>query len=255
VWDNDVLGTPAAQRDFFRFCSVRRISTLFLHAPADHLRERAPEFRAFLATAHRERVRVEALDGAPGWAFDGAKPRRFVEAVLTFNRESERPEERFDGIHLDVEPYDSPQWHESEPTVIAHYLAMLAEVQQQAAGLPLAADVPPWFANVETPDGTVLSAMLAHVEGIGLMAYARQMKAIVKQGRPAVETARRRGKQVWVGISVQPQSSDMDAKRPVRPQVEAVIKKAERAFRHTAGFAGVAIHDYEQLRELYDRER
>jgi hypothetical protein len=254
VWDNWVVETPEKQQDFLRFCRARRIDTVFLHAPADHLRERAANFHSLLAAAHRQKMRVEALDGRPEWAFERARAEAHVAAVLAFNLATGRPGERFDGIHLDVEPYDMPQWKAARQSAAAQYLEMLDVVRTEAGGLPLSADVPPWFGEVEIPEGTVLSGTIARVSTVALMAYTDQIKGLRREGRPAVEFAQHEKKQVWIGISAQLRDSDMDLKRPVREQVEAVIKRAEHTFRGAPGLAGVAVHDYEHLRALYDKE-
>jgi hypothetical protein len=251
VWNNWIVETPEKQQDFLRFCHARRIDTIFIHAPADHLRERAAHFRSFLAAAHQRQMRVEALDGASDWAFTPAKPQEFLAAVLAFNRDSP-PEERFDGVHLDVEPYDSPEWKASAGAAAAQYLEMLDRARQQVEDFPIAADVPPWFGEVEVPEGTLLSAAITRLNAVAVMAYTEQVKGLAVQARPAVEFAAGQQKQVWIGISAQLQDSDMDPDRPARPQVEAVIKAGERAFRNAPGLAGVAVHDYEHFRELYE---
>lgn len=258
VWNNWVVETPAKHKDFLRFCRARGIGTVFLHAPAEHLGERAATFRAFLAAGHKQGLRVEALDGAPDWAFEPAKPEAFIAAVLAFNDAGVDAGERFDGIHLDVEPYDSPQWKESADETVIQYLIMLEGARASAGALPIAADVPPWFAEIDTPEGPLLGAVIARVNAVALMAYAHQTKQLAAQTRPAVELAQRAHLRVWIGISAQLKDSDMNPNRPVRPQLEALVKITERAFRHGhafGGFAGVAIHDYENLRGLYDPER
>lgn len=258
VWNNWVVETPAQHKDFLRFCRARGIGTVFLHAPADHLGERAANFRAFLAAAHKQGLRVEALDGASDWAFEPAKPEAFIAAVIAFNGAGADAGERFDGLHLDVEPYDSPQWKESADEVVVQYLTMIEAARTSAGALPLAADVPPWFAEIDTPEGPLLGAVIARVNAVALMAYTHQAKRLAVQTRPAVELAQRAHMRVWIGISAQLKDSDMDPNRPVRPQLEALVKTTERAFRHGhafGGFAGVAIHDYENLRGLYDPQR
>jgi hypothetical protein len=254
VWNNWVVEKPEQYKDFLRFCRARGIGTLFLHAPADHLAERAPNFHAFLAAAHKQKMRVEALDGASDWAFEAAKPEGFIAGVLAFNGASELEGERFDGVHLDVEPYDTAQWKESADDAEMQYLTMLDAARAKAGGLPVTADVPPWFNEVDTPEGPLLNAVIARVDAIGLMAYTHQVKGLAAESRDAIAFAQRQHMRVWVGISAQLMDSDMDPARPVRPQVEAVVRAAERAFRHGhnfGGFRGVAIHDYEHLRDLY----
>src|SRR3954469_21770414 len=101
VWNNSITQSATKRDDLLRFCAQRKIGVLFLYAPMDHLQERPEEFHAFLAAAHREKMRVEALAGAPRWAFERENAERFVTAVQVFNSSAKSAEESFDGIHLD----------------------------------------------------------------------------------------------------------------------------------------------------------
>jgi hypothetical protein len=249
VWDNEAITTPEQRAALLDFCAARQIDAVFLHAPAAHLRDRADEFRAFLRAAHARGVRVEALGGASDWARDRGKPRKFVATLLDFQRAG-APEERFDALHLDVEPYSTPEWEASREQAAEDWLALFDEVRAAAGGLPLAADIPPWLGRVQTAGGDLLSGIIARVDEVGLMAYSQQRKKkqLVAACRPAMEAAARHGRSVWVGISVQP---DYLISRKPRSEAERLIKDAERAVRNLPALQGVAVHDYEHLRALY----
>lgn len=253
VWDNSVTEEPAERDDLLRFCRERRIDTLFLHAPMDHLQDRPDEFHAFLAAAHEQKMRVEALDGAPRWPFERAAAEGFVTAVRVFNSFAKTPAERFDGIHVDAEPYDTPEWKADEQRAAAQYIELLDALRSQKGDLPLAADVPPWFGTFTLPEGTLLSAVIERVDEVALMSYTNQVKGLAAEVRPALDFAAQRGKRVWIGVSAQLYDSDMDPGRPVRPQVERILKTAEHRFRGARALRGVALHDFEHLRALYDK--
>lgn len=253
VWDNSVT-EKAKQAELLRFCRDRRIDTLFLHAPPEHLQERAAEFRSLLAAAHKQGVRIEALDGAATWAHEPAKAEEFVTAVRAFN-DAGGPAEKFDGVQLDVEPYDTPEWKESPAKVAGELLAMLDAVRAAAGGMRLALAVPPWYGEIDLPDGSLLAETILRTDEIALMAYTDQTKGLAAECTPALEFAAQHQKQVWVGISAQFYDTDMDSSRPARPQVERLIKSAERMFAGQRALRGIAIHDYEHWRTAYSRKR
>lgn len=255
VWNNSVTESAEQRSRFLRFCRERRIDTLFLHAPMDHLQDRAEEFHAFLAAAHKEKMRVEALDGAPRWPFERQAAERFMTAVQVFNSFAKTAAERFDGVHVDAEPYDTAEWKASPERAAEQYLELLDALRAQKGELPLTVDVPPWFGEFAAGDGTLLSSVIDRADAVALMSYTNQVKGLGAEVRPALEYAGARGKRVWAGVSAQLYDSDMDAKRPVRRQVERVIKAAERQFRGARGLRGVAIHDLEHFRMLYDGKR
>ena len=253
VWDNSIVDSAAQRDDFLRFCRERKIDTLFLHAPMDHLQDRAADFHAFLAAAHKEKMRVEALDGDARWAFERAPAGNFVTAVQVFNSFAKTPAERFDGIHLDVEPYDTPEWKADDVRAATQYLELLDVLRSQKGELPLTADVPPWFGEFQVGEERLLAGVIARVDAVGIMAYTSQTKGLQADCRPAIEFAGAHGKRAWCGISAQLFDTDMTAARPLRPQVEAVLKTGEKTFRGQPGFRGIAIHDYAHLRALYPK--
>lgn len=66
------------------------------------------KLRAFLKRAHAQGVAVEYLDGQAIWVANdqnAAAPRQICKDVVAFNRAASDPAERFDGIHLDIEPH------------------------------------------------------------------------------------------------------------------------------------------------------
>lgn len=130
VWDTKpLLLNPVARQELFDFCDQENINQLWLQilyafkpniSVADvptlvaegkplelecilHFRD---EFRHFIRSAHERGITVHVLDGYPEFAqkIYHAMPLGIVDAVIKFNKNSE-PQERFDGIHFDNEPY------------------------------------------------------------------------------------------------------------------------------------------------------
>jgi hypothetical protein len=252
VWDNDVLEAPASRAELLRFCAQRRIDVIFLHTSAGALTDRGEQFRAFLAAAHARQMQVEALGGAPEWTQHRAELEGFVAAVVAFNQAA-APEERFDGIHLDVEPYSTPEWDSSRETTVQQWLTMFDQARSGAAGLPVAADVPTWFSNVNVGDDDLLSALLSRVDGVTLMAYGSQHRkeSLAAACRRAQTVATATGKHIWVGVSVQSRYLARASQR----SAERLIKHSEQALGDAPAVNGVAIHDYAHLRALYPNAR
>lgn len=255
AWNNAIVDSAEKRDEFLSFCRQRRINVVFLYAGAKDLRARAPRFRAFLAAAHRKKMRVDALDGDPSWGLRAHRggAEEFFAALREFQQAGAPPAERFDGVHLDVESYDRPEWKAAETQAAEEYLEFLEWARAQAGGLRMAADVPPWFGHVQVAQGRLLGAVIERVDEVGLMAYSEQVKGQMALARPALEYAAQQRKGVWVGVSAQLYDSDMDPRQPLREQVERVVKASERRLKRYASFRGVAIHDLEHFLALYGK--
>lgn len=113
--------------------------------------------RGFLKRAHDLDLKVHALDGYPEFALRKyhAVPLAVVDEVVRFNSQS-TPEERFDGLHLDNEPYLILGWqdpHQREQ-ILRDFLNLNVECQRRAkdAGIEYGIDIPFWW-NAFNPDG------------------------------------------------------------------------------------------------------
>jgi hypothetical protein len=112
--------------------------------------DRAADWKAFVAEAHRRDMKLHALDGDPHYA-----PRdqhraalSIVTAVVAYNAAA-APNERFDGVHFDVEPHVLLDWRvrQLRERLLEDYLELNARAAAVAhdAGLAYGVDVPFWW--------------------------------------------------------------------------------------------------------------
>ncbi len=163
MWDwNTVPHISDASRmtDFLDFCKRENIKTLWMQVSLENsaLRNKA-EWKSFIAAAHRVGVRVEALDGSPEYAVKQHHniPLALVDAVIAYNGES-RPEERFDGIHLDNEPYLLIGWRDwtIREQILREYLELNQEAQRrvrQHSPMVYGVDIPFWWQHRDQQTG------------------------------------------------------------------------------------------------------
>lgn len=86
-----------------RFENVRTASFDPINTPGDQ-----QNLRDFLARAHAQGVAVEYLDGQAIWVASDANaqaPKDICSDVIAFNLSSTDAAQKFDGIHLDIEPH------------------------------------------------------------------------------------------------------------------------------------------------------
>ncbi|HEY6290498.1 MAG TPA: hypothetical protein VI455_02925 [Terriglobia bacterium] len=171
VWDAPpLLGNTAKADEFFTFCDRNRIADIYLAPSYLTAQSESPpgrslfridvpeQHRAFLARAHQRGLRVEALLGDPEWAaeknHEGAMAA--VEAVLDFNRQAPSAA-RFDGVHLDIEPYVLVGFVDLEyrKQLLGEFLELISRCAARVrteAGTTLTCDVPWWFYPLKSPD-------------------------------------------------------------------------------------------------------
>lgn len=238
-----LLQDPSMQEDFFRFCRRERIRSVWLQLPTRIVRSpgtgekgRQPPgdealveilhpagLRSFLASAHRKGIRVEALDGAPEYSV--RKNHRvslaIVDAVISFNRAS-KPEERFDGVHFDNEPYLLLGWHipEVRKTILTEFLELNFECQKRIrarSDMVYGIDIPFWFQSIDPETGNVIAPvsfrgvekaasfhLIDMLDSVGVMNYrnvADGADGMLAHGLELLEYAKKSGKaKVYLGV-------------------------------------------------------
>jgi hypothetical protein len=232
AWNTKPLFDPEEPQEadrFLAFCAAQNISIVYLAAEFDRptdtaapvFRLRRPEgYRAFLKRAHKQGLRVEALAGTPEWALraNHAEALAAIDAILEFNQGSSA-EERFQGIHFDVEPYSLVGY--SDPDFRAEILLGLVEKAEKcrdrahAAGLTFSCDLPSWFfapgglernslmVNFKGQEKTAGEHLTDLVDSVTIMDYTNQADGaggIIARALPALAYAASCGKKIVVGV-------------------------------------------------------
>ncbi|WP_219507345.1 Ig-like domain-containing protein [Nonomuraea ceibae] len=257
-------------------------STIYLgvdvHAGRDVIEDARPRLRDFVAWAHRRGMRVHAtVAGGTRPPYLGALPRyrdravREMERVLNYNLSS-APEQRFDGINVDIEPYILPWFASAKPEPQIQWLdtlrAMIA--RRDASGQPLlfGPAVPRWLdvsaCCTAVPYGGVTRPLSEHVQDlsdyIAIMDYrdtADGSAGIIAQAAGELAYAERIGKPLSVVVGVETldiatsgDPSSITFREEGRDALEAELAKVYTAFSASPAFAGVALHHYDSYREL-----
>ena len=228
LWDPaPLLEDAAARSGFFLFCRTRGITVVWMQIELagqgpDAQLAHAGEWRALLTEAHRAGLRIHALDGSPQYALraNHAIMLGLAGAVIGFNTAG-RAEQRFDGIHLDNEPYLLLAWRDRSrrEQVLQEFLELNAALQARAraAGLEYGIDIPFWWQAIDdaprAPIGVVTfrgirKAASYHcldlVDNVGIMDYrntAQGPDGLIAHAAPLLEYADRvRHATLYVGV-------------------------------------------------------
>ncbi len=73
-------------------------------------------YRNFNRNASERGIRVHLLDGDPSWVEpqSAAEITRMTGWLLEYNRASRPAERFFSGLHVDIEPYNTPNWNSAD---------------------------------------------------------------------------------------------------------------------------------------------
>lgn len=230
VWNSEKLLDAATATKFVDFCVQHGIQEVYFSLDLDrnseagqpHFELRNPEgYRKFLETAHAKGLKIDGLAGSPEWAARESHPIALaaMQAVLEFNRTSP-PGARFDGFHLDVEPYLLPGYLDPiyRSQLLEDFVQLIAECAERATSVPhfrVGCDVPAWFYpatalgdpslevtynGIKKPEGEQLTDLLDSVTIMDYRNEADGSGGIIAGASPALDYAAKQGKRIVVGL-------------------------------------------------------
>jgi hypothetical protein len=146
VWkSSSVLQEPSAVQALDEFCRSSAINEIYISVPSQYSALEGLHLAQLITQLHASGVRVEALLSSTNADEPGAPRTKLldhVQSILQFNRQ--HPAQRFDGVHLDIEPQQRPENKgpgnlEFLPGLVQAYRAV--RVLTDRAGLTLNADI------------------------------------------------------------------------------------------------------------------
>lgn len=255
-----VLSDRDAWPEFFAFCTAPHgrpeagLSTIYLEPP----REAAAETRrAFVAAAHQRGLRVEWLWGDGDWQaghLEGAKSacQRLLEELSTAPAE-----ERFDGVHLDLE--NKGRWSQRAFRELLTFLRQRLDAYNRGAARPmtLAADLGFHWAEAGGDGAPQYPDALLRCDYVVCMAYRDTAGAQASCAVPQALAARKADKPFFVGAETMhlPDEDFVTYYQEGWEFMEGELAKLPGLLtQHGGRLDGIAIHHYDSYRAL-PRER
>lgn len=254
VWNPWLLRT--SPDDLLHFAASNRVTTLYVQIDAEM---DAADYASFIRRASAQHVRVYALDGSPGWALDRSLPQAFVD-WLTRYQSSAASNEKFAGIHIDVEPYLLPEWNSGRNDLLIAWKKSIEVLLTGAGrlGLPAEADMPFWFDEHAMPGekGTLSAWMIDRFDGVTIMAYRDSGEQIAEISKNELAEAEKLGKTLRIAVETNPSAETprVTFYEEGSSFLKRQLETARKIFGDSPTFAGFAVHDYEGWKNMQSQK-
>lgn len=251
IWDARTIITD--REDILDFSERQGVNHLYVYVDRS---EAAPkDYALFIKEASKRRMKVEALAGDPtwGWKRNREHLQEFIEWVASYNTNVQQ-EERFSGIHLDIEPYLLPEWG-TDPYLVEEWLSNM-EFAAAFAGkygeLNVSVDVPFWIHEIDVPGYEDFHAgawMLKRFDTVVLMDYrdtAAGDDGIVANALEMVKAASAMNQSIIVAVETAPSGEDPKTTffEEGNRKMEQELASARSRLRSFQGFRGTAVHGF-----------
>ena len=207
-------------------------------------------YEAFIQKASDNNIRVHALDGGPAWISDATEVSNFFTWVSN-NQAGASASEKFQSIHLDVEPNAADTWNTDRANVVDQFQTFVTSAVEQShnLGMEIAFDLPTWFDTVTYTNsrgtGVLYDWMLTTgLDEIALMAFrdigvgvvADETEGIYDVSKYELDKAQALGIKVSLGVETQDLASE--------PQWLTFHQEGEAYMYQQLGFAKTAVSGY-----------
>lgn len=214
------------------------------------------QYRTFIREATQNGIQVHALDGGSEWVL--AENRHHLTDLISWVKQynlSSAINERFTGIHLDVEPYVLPDWSKNQDAIVKAWVdsvkMFITQARTADSTLKLGSDIPAWLDYISIPNngGKLSTFMISQYDHVTLMAYrdfARGANGVIEIVQSEITQANQLGKKVIVGVNVitDPEGDMVTFAEEGTAFMETQISQFYSALKVNASFAGHAVHDY-----------
>ena len=273
TWEREsyaMVGSPAAADEALRFLQGKRVTTIYLYADAyrgrNLIAQRPELYRRFIQRAHGEGFKVYALLGSAYLRTEEyVLPQRRAAALATMQRvlsynAGSRPDARFDGVNLDIEPHILAQWKTQKMELLRQFLdlgqAFMTLKRASGQTLSIGPAIPFWLDGIELEWNGVTRPVSEHVidlyDYVALMDYRHRVDGsdgIIAHAANEMVYAAKKRKRVVIGLEVTPNElSKVTFNHLTEIDLERAVAQTERAYRDSPAFAGFALHHYRGYR-------
>lgn len=204
LWNTEIIKTRSDE--IISFLKESGINEVYLQVNSDVSKR---HYRNFIEKSSENGIEIYALDGAPNWILEENqyKVDEFFDWVNNYNNTSSS-NQKFSGIHLDVEPYALPAWKEDKQNVVLLYQNYInyAKDKSSELGLSFGVDLPFWFDGVEFSnihgEGNVAKWVLEKVDSVNIMAYRDKAGKIVSCAIDELQWAKELGKKLVISVHI-----------------------------------------------------
>lgn len=273
TWEEDssaMLQQPAMAGRAIAFLKSKSVDTVFLYADAfdgrNPIVSDPAQYRRLLRRLHASGLRVYALLGS-GYLHTEryVLPKHHADAVamlqrvLDYNRTA-APEERFDGVNVDIEPHILAEWPARKMELLAGFLdmsdALMRTVRASGQALPVGPAIPFWLDGIQLEWKGKRKAVSRHVQDtydyVALMDYRDRAEGgdgIVSHALDELQYGEAIGRKVLIGVETMPNAlkkvsfhhlEEADLERELGETLDAVGRMSS--------FGGFVVHHYGSYR-------
>lgn len=154
----------------------------------------------FIEKANVRQMKVFWLSGEYQWIEDSSPLHEKISEYMVFQQESSF---KFDGIHLDIEPHQHPDFEKQRTKLITNFISLTAELKNSYPNLYVEYDIPFWLHDEIQFDGETKPAyqfVIDNASRVTVMSYRDDYQKICDIAKEEKEYALTKEKAINYGV-------------------------------------------------------
>lgn len=259
IWRAETLLTE--KEEILAFAQEKGVNLLYIRIDMNLPFQ---EYQRFNREAHAAGIEVHAMGGHPIWAMEESRGKilKLVQWVKRYN-EAAAEEEKWAGIHLDIEPYVMPIWQMDKEGLLRQWMeniqAFVAEVGK-SPGLKTSVDLAAWLDNSPTPGQPELPFshwMISQLDHTTMMAFRDQAEGeggILSLVDSEIRYAESIGKDLIVAVEMKEsrEANYVTFYEEGKAEMMRQLDLVTRSLGVQSSFKGIAVHAYEYWKNAKD---
>lgn len=158
----------------------------------------------------------------------------------------------FEGVHLDVEPHQNPDWENDRENIIIRYLDFVKTVTERYSYIKFDFDIPFWFddiINFDNQTKELYKFVFDYADRVFVMSYRDSAEEMVKVSSEELDYAKEINKSIFLSVETGEEEDIVtyyqEGKAYLYSQIENLKDLINQDF-------GLAIHHIKSWKELKD---
>lgn len=155
----------------------------------------------FIKNANDRKIKVYFLAGEYQWLYDSNSLYKKIEQFREF--QDANTKYNFEGIHLDIEPHQSPDFSENRALLLEKLISLVYDLSVDYSDIKFDYDIPFWIDDRISFNGKTLPAyahIIDHADRTFIMSYRDTAEAIYDTAKDEIEYAASVGKPLVLGV-------------------------------------------------------
>lgn len=202
---------------------------------------------SFLQKAKDRTMEVYFLCGEYQWIYDSQNLENKIEDFIIFQQQNEV---KFQGIHLDVEPHQSPQFDTERYETILKYIEFVDKITSSYETIKFDFDIPFWLNDEVTYKGKTQEAykfVIDYADRVFVMSYRDEAEKIFNVAKEEVEYARAKQKTIFLCVETGNEEDIVTFKEEGRLEMNNQLNTLDSLVEKEIGFS---IHHIKTWYEL-----